>query len=246
MYPLQVLSIVHETCSLLGPRFNNGHIMLRKILTCWLISGVGAIHSLFDTVFSNGDGPEVDKCVKVPLFGNVILGISVESVRAVIFHVGFLFCLMELIYRNWQKLMFLKRVTGNWTLSDRLKRIRFMFIYAILMAMFWVPFGFVMSGYQVAEMSPELQEIKEQVDSNATFCKVWVTIFSVYIAYAPGVVFWIGDKRTDQRHCKPFCTLRSQPSVESATPAIVDFRMNDGGIRMQNLVNLNSDEIEMH
>lgn len=121
-----------------------------------------------------------------------------------------------------------------------------MFIYAILMAMFWVPFGFVMSGYQVAEMSPELQEIKEQVDSNATFCKVWVTIFSVYIAYAPGVVFWIGDKRTDQRHCKPFCTLRSQPSVESATPAIVDFRMNDGGIRMQNLVNLNSDEIEMH
>lgn len=65
MYPLQVLSIVHETCSLLGPRFNNGHIMLRKILTCWLISGVGAIHSLFDTVFSNGDGPEVDKCVKV-------------------------------------------------------------------------------------------------------------------------------------------------------------------------------------
>ncbi|OXA42074.1 hypothetical protein Fcan01_23185 [Folsomia candida] len=207
MYPLEVLSLVAEACRQLGPRFDadGSHLTVRRILTCWLLAGLGAVQAGLGTEYAMG------KCVKVGLVGSEVLGGVVELWRGVVFHVGVGGWMILLMYKNRGKFTFLLKFTGNWKLSSRLKRIRFLFIYTIIFVIFWIPFGIALCWYQINEVGPVVLEMKE----NAPLANLAKTGFTLYMAYTPMVIYWAGDIRLEEKFWAKFSMQKASLGKEA-------------------------------
>ncbi|OXA44858.1 hypothetical protein Fcan01_20491 [Folsomia candida] len=205
MYPLHVLAIIYEACSQLKPRFGN-LLILRTICLSWILPGVGSMYSLLGTTFSAR--------ISVPIFGNVGLGIILEILRALFFHLGSPACMTYLLYKSRGKLKYLKTlkvsVSKNPITLEKLKRVRFILSYSMFFIIFWVPFGLLFTFYRIFEAfrkssasGEQNQDLKKSTSDSLSLITIGlytgIACFYIYIVFSPVIVLWTGDGRLRQQ-----------------------------------------------
>ncbi|XP_035714109.1 uncharacterized protein LOC118438280 [Folsomia candida] len=164
-------------------------------------------------VFLAGDNfLREDKCVKVPIFGNVGLGIILEILRALFFHLGSPACMTYLLYKSRGKLKYLKtlKVSKNPITLEKLKRVRFILSYSMFFIIFWVPFGLLFTFYRIFEAfrkssasGEQNQDLKKSTSDSLSLITIGlytgIACFYIYIVFSPVIVLWTGDGRLRQQ-----------------------------------------------